>query len=50
MLEAYEVPQPILNTPFDEPGHHWYIREGEPPDLRHGRRPALVYPLREWLP
>jgi type III restriction enzyme len=36
MTEAYEVPQPILNSPFEEPVAHWYIRSG--------RRPALVYP------
>ncbi len=47
MAEAYEVPQPIINSPFAEPAQHWYIREGEPPELRPGRRPALVYPPRE---
>jgi type III restriction enzyme len=45
--EAYEVPEPILNSPFEEPARHWYIREGEPAELRSGRRPALVYPPRE---
>lgn len=47
MSEAYEVPEPILNSPFAEPGEHWYIREGEQPEKRTGRRPALVYPPRE---
>jgi type III restriction enzyme len=47
MSEAYEVPQPILNSPFEEPAQHWYIREGAPADLRPGRRPAVVYPPRE---
>jgi hypothetical protein len=47
MSEAYEVPQPILNSPFEEPARHWYIREGEPPELRPDRRPAVVYPPRE---
>jgi type III restriction enzyme len=47
MSEAYEVPEPILNTPFEEPVEHWYIQEGEAPERRAGRRPALVYPPRE---
>lgn len=40
MSENYEVPEPILNSPFDEPKEHWYIREGETPERRPGRRPA----------
>ena len=47
MTEAYEVPQPILNSPFEEPTAHWYIREGEAAEQRTGRRPALVYPPRD---
>src|SRR5207245_9590971 len=47
MTEAYEVPEPILNSPFEEPTAHWYIREGEPAEQRQGRRPALVYPPRD---
>jgi type III restriction enzyme len=47
MTEAYEVPEPILNSPFEEPRWHWYIREGEQPEKRPGRRAALVYPPRE---
>jgi type III restriction enzyme len=47
MTEAYEVPEPILNSPFEEPLQHWYIREGETPQQRDGRRPAIVYPPRE---
>jgi type III restriction enzyme len=47
MSEAYEVPQPILTSPFAEPVEHWYIREGEQPERRPGRRPAIVYPPRE---
>jgi hypothetical protein len=26
MTRSYEVPDLILNTPFDEPGQHYYIR------------------------
>ena len=37
MTEAYEVPEPILNSPFEELLEHWYIREGEAPQKRDGR-------------
>lgn len=40
MSENYEVPEPILNSPFEEPKEHWYIHEGETPERRSGRRPA----------
>ncbi len=43
MSENYEVPEPILNSPFEEPKEHWYIREGETPERRSGRRPAGYY-------
>ena len=46
-MHAYEVPEPIQNGPYDEPARHWYIREGEEPQLRDGRRPAVVYPPRD---
>jgi type III restriction enzyme len=46
-MTTYEVPDPIINTPFEEPAQHWYIREGEEPELRSGRRPAIVYPPRD---
>ena len=38
-----EVSEPILNSPFDEPAHYWYIREGEEAQLRDGRRKAIVF-------
>src|SRR5436190_8935584 len=40
MSANYEVPQPILNSPFDEPAEHWLIREGETPQRIPGRREA----------
>ncbi len=46
-MSSFEVPDPILNSPFAEPAEHWYIREGEPPERRPGRRPAIVYPPRD---
>jgi type III restriction enzyme len=47
-----EVSNPILNSPFEEPKHYWYIQEGEEPRLHSGRRSATVFPPRnqthEW--
>jgi type III restriction enzyme len=47
MATTYEVPNPILNGPFEEPREHWYIQEGEAPTLRTGRRSSVVFPPRE---
>ena len=43
--QIYEVPQPILNSPFDEPAEHWHIVEGEAPGAasRAGARPIYFY-------
>jgi type III restriction enzyme len=43
MSDAYEVPEPILNSPFEEPREHWHIVEGETPERRSGRRPAVYF-------
>ena len=40
---SYEVPEPIINGPYDEPKAHWFIEEGKPCDKREGRRPAVYY-------
>ena len=37
---GFEVPTPILNSPFVEPDQYWDLREGEPPERLSGRRPA----------
>ena len=42
-LNVHEVPEPILNSPYEEPGAHWRISEHEPPEKRHGRRPASYF-------
>ncbi|MBK5282014.1 MAG: DEAD/DEAH box helicase family protein [Nitrospiraceae bacterium] len=42
-MSAYEVPQPILNSPFEEPQEHWHIVEGETPEQRLGRRPSMYF-------
>src|SRR5436189_198360 len=44
-MSAYEVPQPIICSPFEEPAVHWHIVEGEMPERRPGRRPAVYYYL-----
>ncbi|MDO8722927.1 MAG: hypothetical protein Q7J31_12010 [Syntrophales bacterium] len=46
-MQSYEVPTPILNSPFHPPGEYWYIREGETPHRREGRRDAVVFPPRD---
>lgn len=46
-MSSFEVPEPILNSPFAEPEKHWFIREGEAPELRPGRRPSIVFPPRD---
>jgi len=42
-VSSYEVPEPIINTPFDEPKQHWQIEEGKEPELRAGRRLAMYF-------
>jgi type III restriction enzyme len=42
-MSNYEVPEPILNTPYEEPRHHWRIVEGEPLEKRTGRRAAMYH-------
>ncbi|MEW6210480.1 MAG: BPTD_3080 family restriction endonuclease [Acidobacteriota bacterium] len=42
-MSNYEVPEPIINSPFEEPSHHWNIIEGEEPRIISGRRPSLYF-------
>jgi type III restriction enzyme len=42
-MSNYEVPEPILNSPYEEPLHHWWIMEGEPLEKRSGRRSAMYH-------
>lgn len=37
---GFEVGEPILNGPFDEPALHWRLIEGAPPEKMPGRREA----------
>ncbi|MFZ0887458.1 MAG: DEAD/DEAH box helicase family protein [Candidatus Binataceae bacterium] len=39
-MPDYEVPEPILNSPYEEPAAHWLIEEGKIPEKRPGRREA----------
>lgn len=40
---SFEVAEPILNGPYAEPEAHWYLRRGDEPERRAGRRPAFVF-------
>ena len=42
-MSSYEVPEPIINSPFDEPKQQWHIEEGKDPELRPDRRPAMYF-------
>ena len=42
-MSGYEVSEPILNFPFEEPREHWRIVEGEEPRRGPGRRPAMYF-------
>lgn len=42
-MNNYEVPEPILNPPFEEPKEYWKIVEGEEPQRIPGRRPAMYH-------
>jgi type III restriction enzyme len=43
MSRDYEVPEPIICSPFDEPAEHWHIEEGAEPRLERGRRPSVYF-------
>ena len=42
-VNVHEVPEPILNSPFEEPKEHWRITEHEPPQRIAGRRPTMYF-------
>ena len=42
-MNVREVPEPILNSPFEEPMEHWRITEHESPQRVAGRRPAMYF-------
>ena len=44
MSSNFEVPNPILNSPYEEPKEYWDIKPGDPPKApTPGRRPAFYY-------
>ena len=34
-MSGFEIPDPILNSPYDEPQEYWYLEEGQPPGNRN---------------
>ncbi len=42
-MTDFEVPEPILNSPYKEPQEYWHIVEGETPVKITGRRSAGYY-------
>lgn len=42
-MTNFEVPEPIINSPYEEPKQYWKIAEGEPPQLMPGRRPSSYF-------
>lgn len=38
-----EVPEPIINSPYAEPAHHWQVEVGKSPVKAEGRRPAYYF-------
>lgn len=42
-MSDFEVPSPIICSPYAEPDKHWFLQEGTPPELRNERRPAMYF-------
>jgi len=42
-VSGFEVAEPIICGPYDEPTEHWHIVEGETARRLSGRRPATYY-------
>ena len=42
-MTAREVPQPILNSPYEQPAEHWRISELAPPERVAGRRLPMYW-------
>jgi type III restriction enzyme len=45
--DHFEVESPILNSPFLEPKHYWYLKPNEAPKLSDSRRPSIVFRPRD---
>ena len=42
-MHDFEVPEPIICSPYDEPAWHWDLQEGRDPEKRADRRPAQYF-------
>ena len=43
-MSEFEVPQPIICSPFEMPDKHWHLEEGTAPsEPTPGRRPAHYF-------
>lgn len=42
-MAEFEVPQPIICSPFAEPAQHWLLEEGVEPQLESGRRASHYF-------
>jgi type III restriction enzyme len=45
-VSDFEVPTPILCSPYDEPSAHWWLLPDRPAERRTGRRPSTYW----WKP
>jgi type III restriction enzyme len=42
-MSNFEVPTPILNSPYEPPRAWWRLAPGEPPQRMEGRRPSFYF-------
>jgi type III restriction enzyme len=42
-MAEFEVPEPIICSPCDEPAFHWHLQPGAEPEKRPKRRPAHYF-------
>ena len=48
---SFEVGEPILSSPYEEPAEHWWIEEGRSPERRSRKsQPAVTVALARSLP
>jgi len=43
IMHDFQVSEPILNSPYEEPARHWRIYEDQPPELVEARRLPVYY-------
>jgi hypothetical protein len=42
-MSEFEVPEPILNSPYEEPREYWILEEGKAAEKGQGRRPSEYF-------